>query len=44
MKLGILADIHEEIESLATALDLLRKQAVDRIVVLGGLLVARGRY
>ena len=37
MKLGILADIHEDIENLATALDLLRQQAVDRIVVLGDL-------
>ena len=37
MKLGILADIHEDVENLATALGLLREQAVERIVVLGDL-------
>jgi hypothetical protein len=37
VRIGILADIHEDVENLATALDLLRKQFVDRIVVLGDL-------
>jgi predicted phosphodiesterase len=37
MKLGIVADIHEEIDSLAEALSLLRREAVDQIVVLGDL-------
>lgn len=38
MKLGLLADIHEDAEGLAAALDLLRWEAVDGIVVLGDVL------
>ncbi len=38
MKLGILADIHEDVEALERALHLLRLQPVDRVVVLGDLL------
>ena len=37
MKLGILADIHEDGQTLAHALVLLRREAVDRVVVLGDL-------
>jgi hypothetical protein len=37
MKLGILADIHEDVQGLATALALLRREAVDCVVVLGDL-------
>lgn len=37
MKIGILADIHEDEEGLAAALALLRREAVDRVVVLGDL-------
>jgi len=37
MRLGILADIHEDIEGLTRALDQLRREAVDRVVVLGDL-------
>src|SRR4051794_23949367 len=35
MKLGILADIHEDVEGLALALERLRAEGVDRLVVLG---------
>jgi predicted phosphodiesterase len=35
MRLGILADIHEEVERLRRAIDLLSRQAADRFVVLG---------
>ena len=35
MKLGILADIHEDVEALEKALDLLRQEGADRLVVLG---------
>jgi hypothetical protein len=35
MRIGILADIHEEVELLARALERLRQEQVDRIVVLG---------
>ena len=37
MKIGILADIHEDIDSLAAALALLEQEAVDRLIVLGDL-------
>jgi predicted phosphodiesterase len=37
MRLGILADIHEDIEALTLALDRLRRESVDRVVVLGDL-------
>jgi hypothetical protein len=37
MKLGILADIHEDVEGLAVALALLRRESVDQVVVLGDL-------
>jgi hypothetical protein len=37
MKLGILADIHEDVQGLARGLALLRREAVDRVVVLGDL-------
>jgi predicted phosphodiesterase len=35
MKLGLVADIHEDVERLALALDVLRRQSVDHIIVLG---------
>ena len=35
MKLGLLADIHEDIENLRAALDRLRQDGVDRVVALG---------
>lgn len=35
MQLGIIADIHEQIEHLCTALDCFRRQQVDQVVVLG---------
>lgn len=35
MRLGLLADIHEEADLLRLALDQFRRQAVDRVVVLG---------
>jgi predicted phosphodiesterase len=35
MRLGILADIHEDIERLKEALTLLRRQGTDRFVILG---------
>jgi hypothetical protein len=35
MKLGILADIHERVEELRCAIDLLGRQGADRFVVLG---------
>ncbi len=37
MKLGILADIHEELEHLRRALDALRDRGADRLIVLGDL-------
>jgi calcineurin-like phosphoesterase family protein len=37
MKLGIVADVHEDVEGLRLVLALLRREAVDRIVVLGDL-------
>jgi hypothetical protein len=37
MKIGIVADIHEDVPTLAAALDLLRREGVDRLVVLGDL-------
>lgn len=37
MKLGILADIHEDVPALTAAIALLRREAVDRVVVLGDL-------
>src|SRR5205807_5667644 len=37
MKIGILADIHEDIEALTRALDRLRRETVDRVVMLGDL-------
>ena len=35
MRLGILADIHEEVEHLAAALERFRRERVDQVVVLG---------
>src|SRR3954470_21428083 len=35
MRLGILADIHEAVEYLATALQRFREERVDQVVVLG---------
>src|SRR4051794_6884122 len=35
MRIGILADIHEDLESLRRALAVLRGQGVDRLLVLG---------
>lgn len=35
MKIGLVADIHEDVEGLALALARLREEAVDRMVVLG---------
>ena len=35
MKLGLLADIHEQFESLRIALDRFRQEQVDRVVVIG---------
>jgi predicted phosphodiesterase len=35
MKLGILADVHEHVENLREALEVLRQQGADRFVVLG---------
>jgi predicted phosphodiesterase len=37
MKIGILADIHEDVPRLVLALDLLRREGVDRVVLLGDL-------
>ncbi|MFN9374393.1 MAG: metallophosphoesterase family protein [Planctomycetaceae bacterium] len=37
MKLGLLSDIHEQVESLALALDRFRQQKVDQVVVVGDL-------
>jgi hypothetical protein len=37
MKLGILADIHEDLEHLRRALDALRDRGADRLIVLGDL-------
>src|SRR3954470_20380344 len=37
MKLGILADIHEDVEALGRALGLLRREGVEQFVVLGDL-------
>jgi hypothetical protein len=38
MKIGILADIHEGVEDLTRALTVLRREAVDRLVVLGDII------
>ena len=35
MRLGLLADIHEQVEFLRAALDRFRQEQVDRVVVLG---------
>jgi predicted phosphodiesterase len=40
MRVGILADIHEDVEALGQALDLLRREGVSRLVVLGDLFYA----
>src|SRR5690242_2317809 len=37
MKIGILADIHEDVEGLSQALTQLHRESVDRVVVLGDL-------
>jgi hypothetical protein len=37
MRVGILADIHEDVEALERGLGLLRREGVDRVVVLGDL-------
>ncbi len=37
MKLGLLADVHEDVESLRRALALLRQEGTDQLVVLGDL-------
>lgn len=37
MKIGILADIHEDVEALDRAIALLRREGIDRLVVLGDL-------
>jgi predicted phosphodiesterase len=37
MRIGILADIHEDVEALRQGLGLLRREGVDRLVVLGDL-------
>lgn len=37
MRLGLLADIHEQVDALRAALEALREHAVDQIVVLGDL-------
>jgi hypothetical protein len=37
MRIGILADIHEDVEDRSAALALLRREAVDQVVVLGDL-------
>jgi predicted phosphodiesterase len=37
MRIGILADIHEEVEALREGLGLLQRERVDRVVVLGDL-------
>src|SRR5262245_51634604 len=42
MKLGILADVHEDVERLALALDVFRREGADRVVFLGDLF-ERGR-
>ncbi|MCO6457841.1 MAG: metallophosphoesterase family protein [Pirellulaceae bacterium] len=43
MKLGLLADIHEQVDALREALDALRRLAVDQIVVLGDLVASGER-
>ncbi len=35
MKLGLITDIHEHVELLRSALDQLRREQVDKIVMLG---------
>ena len=37
MKLGLLADIHEHVEHLRTALDHFKSERVDQVVVIGDL-------
>jgi predicted phosphodiesterase len=37
MRIGILADIHEDVEALGQALGLLRREGAGRLVVLGDL-------
>jgi Icc-related predicted phosphoesterase len=37
MKLGLVADIHEEVDYLREALGLLRHEAVDQVVFIGDL-------
>ena len=37
MRIGILADIHEDVQRLSQALGLLRREGVGRVVVLGDL-------
>jgi predicted phosphodiesterase len=37
MRIGILADIHEDVEALVQAIGVLRKERVERVVVLGDL-------
>jgi predicted phosphodiesterase len=43
MRIGILADIHEDIEALEEALGLLRREGVGQLVVLGDLFYAGNR-
>lgn len=43
MRIGILADIHEDVQALEKALALLRREDVDQLVVLGDLFYS-GRY
>jgi hypothetical protein len=43
MRIGILADIHEDVEALQQAIDLLRGEQADRLLVLGDLFYAGQR-
>ncbi len=43
MRLGILADIHEDLEHLRRALAVLQDQKVDRLVLLGDIFETGGR-
>jgi predicted phosphodiesterase len=43
MRIGIIADIHEDVEALQQAIDLLRGEKVDRLLVLGDLFYAGQR-
>lgn len=43
MKLGLLTDVHEDVENLRAALEIFRREAVDRIVFLGDICEAGQR-